>query len=264
MTILLYIAGMLALGLGVGMFSAALGLGGGLIMVPAFLTFVDGMDANTAKGTSLCIIFFVALLNTWRLHRDDGHYPWGKAAWLAAGSLAGGFFGAWVTTLLPERAVLWVFMAFLGIVALRTFFIEPPAVSEGHDRRRILVSIAIGLFAGAFGGATGTGGGALLIPLVLLAGIATNRRVAGLSNMVMVATSAAGTVAHLAATPVFDRPWTIGAVYLPLVPLVFLGAQVASPWGKRVNEALTLHWRRTLMGAFLLVIALRILYRLLG
>lgn len=258
------IAGMLLLGMGVGILSAALGLGGGLIMVPAFVTFVPGMDANTAKGTSLLIIVFVALLNTWRLHRDEGEYPWRRAGVLAAGSIAGGYAGGWVTTCMPERGVLWVFMVFLVVVAVRTFFIEPPAVEPGQVRRRHAASILIGLVAGAFGGATGTGGGALLIPLVLLAGIESNARVAGLSNMVMVGTSAAGALAHLNAAQTYQAPWTVGAVCFALVPLVFLGAQIASPWGKRINAHLTLPRRRALMGAFLLLVGVRILWRLLG
>ncbi len=264
MDFVVHMAAMVVLGMGVGLFSAALGLGGGLIMVPAFLTFVDGMDAHTAKGTSLFIIFFVALLNTWRLHREDGRYPWRQALSLALGAIAGGFLGAWTTSLLPERAVLWVFMVFLGVVAARTFFLETPTVQEGQERRHLLVPLGIGLFAAAFGGATGTGGGALLIPLVLMTGITTNRRVAGLSNMVMVATSAAGSLAHVTAAATFDRPWTVGAVYLPLVPLVFLGAQLASPWGKGINRVLTLPKRRFAMGCFLLIVGARILHRLLS
>jgi len=263
MDLLLHWLCMLLIGAGTGIISAALGLGGGILMVPAFLTFVEGMDAHTAKGTSLFIIIFVALLNAWRLNKGLPHKPWRLAAFLAAGSIAGAYTGAWVTALLPERAVLWIFMALLALLAVRTFLLQPKDVAEDVVRRRPFLAILIGLLAGIVGGATGTGGGAVLVPLALFAGMVTNERVVGLSNMVMVATSLAGSVAHFAAEPVFDAPWTAGHVYLALVPPVFLGAQLGSPCGKSINAWLTLPRRRVVLGLLLLLITMRLLYRLL-
>ena len=65
--LLLSVARMMLIGSGVGLISAALGWGGGILMVPAFLEFVPGMDPHTAKGTSLFIIVFVSTTNVWRL-----------------------------------------------------------------------------------------------------------------------------------------------------------------------------------------------------
>lgn len=256
-------AGMLLLGVGVGLISGSLGLGGGVIMVPAFLTFVPGMDPHTAKGTSLCIIVFVALLNAWRLNRGLAHKPWRLAGLLAAGSIAGGYTGAWVTAQLPEQAVLWLFMALVAVFGVRTFFLQPPEVDAAQVRRRFLLPLCIGFAAGVVGGATGTGGGAVLVPLTLFAALTVNARVTGLSNMVMVATSLAGTLAHLRAEPVFPGQWVVGHVYLYVVPFVFAGAQIGSPVGTRLNARLTLSRRRVVLGALLLLIAARILYRLL-
>ena len=131
-------------------------------------------------------------------------------------------------------------MVLLALLALRTFLLQPKDVAEDAVRRRPFLALLIGLLAGMVGGATGTGGGAVLVPLALYAGMIANERVVGLSNMVMVATSLAGSIAHFAAQPVFDAPWTVGHVYLALVPLVFIGAQLGSPCGKWINSWLTL------------------------
>lgn len=259
---ILFAIQMLLVGTGVGLLSGALGLGGGILMVPAFLAFVPHMDPHTAKGTSLFIIIFVALMNAWRLNRRLPSIPWETAAYLAAGSVAGSYLGAWITSIMPEDVVLWIFILLLAVLAVHTFFVREPDVDDRGVRRRRTLNVLIGLVAGIVGGATGTGGGVALIPLALAAGIASNNRVAGLSNLVMVATSAAGSIAHFQAQAVYPNAWTVGHVYFGIVPLVFLGAQIGSPLGRRANAYLTLPRRRLAMGIMLLLISVQLIYKL--
>lgn len=253
---------MVLLGIGAGIVSGSLGLGGGIIMVPAFLTFVPGMDTNTAKGTSLFLIIFISALNAFRQTHHWEHRPWRLAGFLALGSIVGSYVGALATSAMPERVVLAIFLFLIAILAVRTFFLKPRAVDQAAVRSRPVASVTIGGLTGMFGGATGTGGGSVLIPLALLAGIVSNERVVGLSNMVMVATSIAGTIAHLQAEVHFPGQWTVGQVYLPLVPIVFIGSQIGSPIGRWINPHLTLRRRRLLMAAMLLIITARLSVRL--
>jgi len=252
----------LLVGVGAGIISGALGLGGGILMVPAFMTFVPGMETHTAKGTSLFLIIFVSAINAWRQNRNLERIPWELAAWLALGSIVGSYLAAWITSTLPENFTLLLFLVLLVLVAWRTFLIQPRKVSEEDVRQRRALSVAIGVLAGIFGGATGTGGGAVLIPLALMAGIVVNERAVGLSNLVMVGTAIAGTIAHLRAEPIYPSDWTVGHVYFAIVPLVFLGSQLSSPLGERLNHKLTLPRRKLLMGVMLLLIALRLGWRL--
>ena len=263
MALVLFSVGMVVLGVGAGAINASLGLGGGVIMVPAFIEFA-GLDPHTAKGTSLFIIIFIAALNAWRLNRGLGPAPWRTAVLLASGSVVGGYFGGWATARLGGTTVLWLFVGILGVIGLRTFFLEHRIVTDEDVRRRVGVAGVIGVLAGLVSGGTGTGGGAVLVPLALMAGLATNERVVGLSNLVMVATALAATAAHFRAERLCDMPWTIGQVNLALAPLVFVGAQLGSPWGKRLNSALTLGRRRVVMGVLLVVLAGRLIARALA
>jgi len=248
-------------GIGVGVISGALGLGGGILMVPAFMTFVPDMETHTAKGTSLFIIIFVATLNAWRLNKHLDRWPWVLAAYLAGGSIIGSYAGAWITSRAPEGLVLGFFIVLLVALTVRTFLLQATEVTPERVRQRRGITLLIGLAAGLFGGATGTGGGSVLIPLALMAGIVSNERVVGLSNLVMVATAIAGTVAHLNAERIYPHDPTVGHVYFGLVLLVFIGAQIGSPLGKRINAQLTLPRRRVLMAGLLVIITLRLLYR---
>ncbi len=255
---------MLALGVSVGMISAALGLGGGILMVPAFLEFIPGMDAGTAKGTSLFIIIFVATVNIHRLGRSVEARPWSLAALMAAGSVGGAYASGWVTTLLPERIELWIFVALILGASARTFLLEPVTVRDEDVRRRRVAAVLIGVASGIVAGATGIGGGAMLVPLALLAGLVSNGRVVLLSNMVMVATCIAGSLAYFTAEKSTAMTWTYGQVNIALAPLVFVGAQAGGPIGRWINDHLSLERRKVVMGVVLLVIATRLAYRAWG
>ncbi len=262
LTALLAVSGLLLLGCGVGVVITAVGIGGGVLMVPAFMGFVPAMDAHTAKGTSLFIIGFVAAVAVRRGRRGGGGPPWSVAAWMAAGSVLGAFTAAWLTARLPERLVVGGFLALLLWLAVQTFLLK--SAPRPHEvRRRPGLSVLVGLGAGAASGATGTGGGLVLVPLSLIAGVTTNGHAVLLSNMVMIATSAAGTLAHLTAPPEYPSPWTIGQVWLPPVPLVLLGTLAGMRAGERANRILTLPRRRALMGALLLLIAAQMARELL-
>lgn len=256
--IFLFYAGMMLLGGAVGLISTALGLGGGIVMVPAFMQFVPEMDIHTAKGTSLFIIIFVAAMNAWRMNGEHMGEHIRIGAVIAMGSIGGGYLGAWGTTRMSDAVVVWIFVGLLGFAGARTFFLKERRVPEEDVRKRTPTAVAIGFVTGIVAGATGTGGGAILVPLALWAGIVSNERVVALSNTVMVATCMAGALAHAMAAQTTPFDYTIGQVDFALAPLVFIGAQLVRPMGRRINAWLTLSRRRVVMGLLLVIIVVRL------
>ncbi|MBI4559595.1 MAG: sulfite exporter TauE/SafE family protein [Candidatus Hydrogenedentes bacterium] len=258
-----YIA-MLVLGLAVGLISAALGVGGGILMVPAFLAFVPGMDPHTAKGTSLFAIVFIAAQNTWRMRRAGVKAPRRLTAILVAGSILGGYGGGWASTFLPGEVILWLFITLLTLLGIRTFMLDAKAVSDDEVRSRNGVAFAIALVNGVVSAMTGVGGGIVMVPMSLLARIVTNERVVALSNSVMIFTCLAGSAAHVFAPQIAQIPWTYGQINVAVAALVFAGTWMGAPLGQIINEKLTLARRRVVMGALLLVIAVQLVFRALG
>jgi len=259
-----FFAEMLALGAGVGIVSAALGIGGGTLMVPAFLALIPQMDINTAKGSSLFAIMFVTAYQSWEARRAGIRTPWDVVAACAIGSVAGGYAGGAITALLRDDVVTWIFIALLLFAGVRTFFLKQRTVREDEVRKRQILSVAIGFVAGIVGGGTGTGGGLVLVPLALWAGIASNERVVALSNTVMVATSAAGALAHALATRTVDMPWTYGLVNVSLAPLVCIAAILCTKPGRWINAQLSLPRRKAVMGTILVLIAIQLAARAVG
>ncbi len=258
---LLFYAGMVVTGIFVGLMNAALGIGGGILMVPALREMVPGMDPHTAKGTSLFIIIFVAAVNAWRQNRGRKEIPWGLAAYLAAGSVVGGAAGAWLTGMMSGDAVTWVFIGLLGIVALRLALSEPHPILDVRGARRTGAALGIGLATGLASGMTGIGGGLVLVSLALLAGLVSNERVTALSNMVMVATCTASATVQLLAERTLALPGTVGQVAILLAPAIFLGAQIGSPVGRWVNEHLSYRQRKTVLAILLAIIAIRMAWQ---
>lgn len=259
---MLFIFEMFILGIAAGLISGALGLGGGVVMVPAFLAFVSWMDVHTAKGTSLFIIAFVSATNAWRLGKRLEVVPWSLVGKLATGSIVGGYLGAWITTFASERVILGLYLALVCTIAWRLFHTANVAEVQRSAAPRWWFPPLLGAFSGAAGGATGTGGGLILVPLALQTGLATNKNATAISNMVMVLVAAMGTIAHLRAVPTLSVAWTVGHINFQVVPAVFIGAQLGSAIGRHYDHRLSLRARRIVLGTLLLLIVASLLPRM--
>ncbi|MER3395355.1 MAG: hypothetical protein C4318_05340 [Acidimicrobiia bacterium] len=95
----------IAAGIGVvaGFLSGALGIGGGIVMLPAYYRLL-GMPIKKTTGTSLVVAGLMAIPGTlvhWRL----GNIDWYLATGLCAGALVGSYLGSRVTLLSGERRV---------------------------------------------------------------------------------------------------------------------------------------------------------------
>ena len=84
---------MLLVGIVVGVFSGVVGIGGGILFVPA-LVWLLGMNQHKAQGTSLgALLAPVGLFAFWEYYRK-GNADIRVAALLGLGFLIGGYFGA--------------------------------------------------------------------------------------------------------------------------------------------------------------------------
>ena len=120
----------MAAGIGVvaGLLSGLLGIGGGVIMVPAF-TELLGLPLKSAIATSLvCVgIFGVPATIT---HAVLGDIDWRLAALLTIGVIPGARVGASLTIRTAERRLRLAVGVFLGLVALVYFVTETRALLE--------------------------------------------------------------------------------------------------------------------------------------
>ncbi len=111
----------LMIGLVVGAVSGVVGIGGGILFVPA-LVWLFGMDQYKAQGTSLgALLAPVGILAFFEYYRR-GNADMHVALLLAAGFLVGGYFGAVGAQHIPEVWLRRVFAITLIAVGSRMLF----------------------------------------------------------------------------------------------------------------------------------------------
>ncbi len=94
-----------------GLVSGTMGVGGGIVMVPAMVIFM-GIDQVVAQGISLAVIIPTALSGAVQ-HYRLGHVDVRRALTIGIGGLAGGFGGAQVAQVLPRVVLRGLFAIFL-------------------------------------------------------------------------------------------------------------------------------------------------------
>ena len=112
---------MLLVGVVVGMVSGVVGIGGGILFVPA-LVWLAGMDQHKAQGTSIAALLApVGALAFWEYYRK-GNADIRVAAFLALGFLVGAYLGAIGAQHIPELVLRRVFALTLIAVGAGLLF----------------------------------------------------------------------------------------------------------------------------------------------
>jgi len=111
------------LGLMTGLCAGFLGIGGGLIMIPA-LVYIYGLTQHQAQGTSLAVmippITFLAALR----YYQSGNVKVGMAAFIACGFVLGGLIGAHYVQYIQGAVLRKIFGGALLLASLRMIFMK--------------------------------------------------------------------------------------------------------------------------------------------
>ena len=111
-----------AIGLGAGLMSGYVGVGGGFIMVPLMLSLIH-IPMKLASGTSLIAILILAIPGTIE-NGIAGNIDYVVGLSVAIGSIPGAVLGAMLVKRVPERALRFIFGGFLIIAAIVLFLNE--------------------------------------------------------------------------------------------------------------------------------------------
>lgn len=109
---------LLLVGFGAGIVSSLFGVGGGIVIVPAlvaFLNFEQKLAVGTSLGALLPPVTFPAVIT----YYYAGQLDISTAAFIAVGLLGGSLLGARITLSLPTQTVKRLYGVFLWVVAIR-------------------------------------------------------------------------------------------------------------------------------------------------
>ena len=114
---------LILVGLAAGVLSGMVGVGGGIIVVPA-LIYILGFSQHQAQGTSLGLLLLpvgiFAVLNYYK----KGYIDVKVVAIMCVAFVIGGWFGSKVSLSLPQETVKKIFAVLMLVIAGKMLFID--------------------------------------------------------------------------------------------------------------------------------------------
>jgi len=248
-----------------GLAAGLLGIGGGLIIVPALALLFTGQDFAAANlmhyavGTSLATIVPTSIASLLAHHRRGSVY-WAAVRGLTPGILAGALAGAWLAQQVSSTWLGVLFGVFEVLVALQLLAGTRPAAHRalpGAAGMRVAGGVI-----GALSALLGIGGGTLTVPFLLWHRVDIRLAVgtaAACGLPIAVAGAAGFAVAGLSVAA--PSGFSSGFIYWPAVAGVTLASILFAPAGARLAHYLP---RLALQRVFALVLALVGLKMILG
>lgn len=254
----------LVLGAFAGLMSGLLGIGGGVVVVPALLTIFahsadipSGVAMKLAVGTSLATIV-VAASSSMLAHHKRGavrwSFVWRMIPWLGLGSIV----GVVIARYLPSTYLKILFSLFLLLISLR-LLINKRSTPVGKPVSPLIFCV-VSFLIGNLSSILGVGGGVLLVPFLLRCNLemheATGTSVACGALVALIATVSfmiAGNWAGL------DLPHSTGYIYWPAFWGVAVAGLVFAPLGAMLAHKLSTKILQRVFALFLLIMALDLL-----
>jgi uncharacterized membrane protein YfcA len=236
-----------------GLLAGLLGVGGGLVIVPALAALygLHGFRADTlmhfAIGSSLATIVPTSIASLVSHHRR-GAIHWAAVRGLTPGILLGALGGAWLASRITSPGLRVLFGGFELLVALQLLAGRQPAAHRGLPG-----AAGLGLAGGVIGAVSallGIGGGTLTVPFLRWNGVDILRAVAT-SAACGLPIALAGATAFAAGGP--PGAMHTGFIYWPAVGGIVSTSILAAPLGARLAHHLP---KPVLQRVFALVLAL--------
>ncbi len=170
-----------ATGIFSGFLAGLLGIGGGMIIVPALLWsfHLQGISpevsTHMAVGTSLASILLTSVSSV-RTHHQHGNVDWPLMAKLSIGLMIGSWFGAQIAHAMPARTlqiIIAIFALWTGQHLLR----GRKAQAQNKPFPGTTGTIAAGSVIGTASAIFGIGGGSLTVPFLVHHGMRMQRAV---------------------------------------------------------------------------------------
>jgi uncharacterized protein len=256
---------LLCTGLGVGLLSGLLGIGGGIILTPlqywiyTSAGITSDLAIKIACATSLAVVLPTAASGVWQ-HQRRGAIHWKAAVIMGLVMAAASFAGATLASRIPGSAIKLGFGALAVIIALRMVTVKISPVQLPIRENRWLW-IALALPIGAITGLLGIGGGIIVVPVLVLVLRFSLRNAAGTSLAIMLFTCVGGitgwVLSGLGAAGLPDQ--TLGYIYWPAWIALSAASIGMAQVGAILSHRLPAKWINYILVAIILYVGLDML-----
>ncbi|MGG5252846.1 sulfite exporter TauE/SafE family protein [Neobacillus sp. SM06] len=264
---------LLVIGIAASSLGSLIGLGGGIIVVPALLYLgtlpsFSAVTPQVAVGTSLFTMIFTGLSST-LAYMKHKTVDYKSGLIFLVGSGPGSILGAWVTEKLNLHSFsifFGLFVLFVSIVLVLKDKLKPIPYRKDRGIVRtftdntgkpfeygysVLAGVVISFIVGFLSGILGVGGGSLMVPTMILLFFFPPHVAVATSMFMILPTSILSSITHVALGNV---QWLYA---LALIPGAWIGAKV----GVYLNSKLKSTTIVLLLRAVLIIVGVRFVYQ---
>ena len=259
---------MLAIGGFAGVVAGLLGVGGGIVLVPAFYYAFTSLGYPPENLMQICVATSLATIVVTSLRSVQKHHQRGAVDWSILRNWAipiglGALIGVVTATGVKSTALMYVFGILGSLVGLYMAF--------GRADWRLGASlpggigrVVTGLVLGCLSVLMGIGGGSFGVPMMTLYGQSIHRAVATAAGfgLIIAVPSVMGFL--LSGWGLEKPPLTFGLVNLPAFAVVVAMTMITAPLGVRLSHAMNPKPLKRVFAGFIMLMALNMLRKAAG
>ena len=246
-----------------GFMAGLLGVGGGIIMVPALyyaftvLNFDIVTRMHLAVGTSLAIIIPTSIIST-LTHREHDAVDFNMVKSFGIFILIGVFFGTFLAVNLKTPALVLFFSIFAFMVGLFFIFLREKLVDNPKQISNLVKNIS-GILIGFISIPLGIGGGSLMVPFMRTFGYDIRKSI-GTAAAVGFLIAVTGTITMITGGKIIDNvntPFSLGYInllgFIVFVPVTMIMARLGAKAVYKIDKKIL----SKIFGTFLILVSIR-------
>ena len=246
-----------------GFMAGLLGVGGGIIMVPALyyaftvLEFDIVTRMHLAVGTSLAIIIPTSIIST-LTHREHDAVDFNMVKSFGIFILIGVFFGTFLAVNLKTPALVLFFSVFAFMVGLFFIFLREKLVDNPKQISNLVKNIS-GILIGFISIPLGIGGGSLMVPFMRTFGYDIRKSI-GTAAAVGFLIAVTGTITMITGGKIIDNvntPFSLGYInllgFIVFVPVTMIMARLGAKAVYKIDKKIL----SKIFGTFLILVSIR-------
>jgi len=253
-----------------GFMAGLLGVGGGIIMVPALYYAFTVLDFDIATrmhlsvGTSLAIIIPTSIIST-KTHMEYDAVDFRMVRSFGIFILLGVIAGTFLAVSLKTPALVLFFSIFAFIVGLFFIFVREKLMDNPKKISDLVKNIS-GVIIGFISIPLGIGGGSLMVPFMRTFGYDIRKSI-GTAAAVGFLIALSGTITMITGGKIIDNintPFSIGYInllgFIVFVPVTMIMARIGAKAVYKIDKKLL----RKIFGIFLILVSIRSFFEYLS
>ena len=246
-----------------GFMAGLLGVGGGIIMVPALYYAFTVLDfdivtrMHLAVGTSLAIIIPTSIIST-LTHREHDAVDFNMVKSFGIFILIGVFFGTFLAVNLKTPALVLFFSIFAFMVGLFFIFLREKLVDNPKQISNLVKNVS-GILIGFISIPLGIGGGSLMVPFMRTFGYDIRKSI-GTAAAVGFLIAVTGTITMITGGKIIDNvntPFSLGYInllgFIVFVPVTMIMARLGAKAVYKIDKKIL----SKIFGTFLILVSIR-------